>query len=353
MALLNKGKNYIINGAMDFWQRGTSFAAATSGTYAADRFLVTKNGTMVHTISKDTDVPTLAQSGFNFAASYKLTLTTAQASLSAGQWAGFSHRIEGQVFAPLAGRTMTLSFWVKAALIGTYSVAFVNGNQTRSYVKTYTINAANTWEKKTVTLTHDASGTWDYTTGLGISVMFMIASTQQSLTEGAWVDGLFLGFGTQTNGVQSTATSFNFTGIMLEEGEQPSQFERAGGDISRELLSCQRYYCKSYILGTAPGTNTGNGTTAGRFIGALAVSASLCGAASFPTNMRISPTVSIFATDGVAGSWSLNTTRAYRRNRWYKRVWIFCLWWLQCKYRQWILDTLGCRRRTLIGKTHG
>jgi hypothetical protein len=309
MALLNKGKNYIINGAMDFWQRGTSFAAATSGTYAADRFLYMKGVTAAHTISRDTDVPTLSQAGYVLPFSYKLTLTTAQASLSAGQYSGFCQRIEGQVFSTLAGRTMTLSFWVKAALAGTYSVAFSNGTQTRSYVKTYTINAANTWEKKTVTLTHDTTGTWDYTTGTGLQIYFLIASTVQSLTESAWVDGNAFGFGTQTNGVQASATSFNFTGIMLEEGEQASQFERAGGDISRELLSCQRYYCKSYILGTAPGTNTGNGTTAGRFIGALAVSASLCGAASFPTNMRISPTVSIFATDGVAGSWSLNTTR--------------------------------------------
>jgi hypothetical protein len=304
MALLNKGKNYIINGAMDFWQRGTSFAAATSGTYAADRFLVTKNGTMVHTISKDTDVPTLAQSGFNFAASYKLTLTTAQASLSAGQWAGFSHRIEGQVFAPLAGRTMTLSFWVKAALIGTYSVAFVNGNQTRSYVKTYTINAANTWEKKTVTLTHDASGTWDYTTGLGISVMFMIASTQQSLTEGAWVDGLFLGFGTQTNGVQSTATSFNFTGIMLEEGEQPSQFERAGTNAIGELSLCYRYFEKSYDLTVNPGALNSSGV-----VSTLANSTgSIDTYVSFKVTKRATPTVISYSpTTGASGVYADNT----------------------------------------------
>lgn len=245
MALLNKGKNYIINGAMDFWQRGTSFAAIAHGTYSADRFMYVKSGTAVHTLTQDTDVPTFAQSGFTFPFSTRLNLTTAQASLTTNQMYQIQHRIEGQVFAPLRNKTFTLSFWVKATLAGTYSISFQDSTALASYVADYTINASATWEKKTITVTHsDSLVSWNWTTGVGLIVEWTLASgpSVRAGSTGQWGAGDFRSSNNQVNGVQTGATDFRIAGVMLEESEQSSSFERAGGNTLNELTLCQRYY---------------------------------------------------------------------------------------------------------------
>lgn len=255
---LNKAKNYIINGALDHWQRGTSFAAIATGAYSADRFFYSKNGTMVHTVTKDTDVPTIDEAGAIVPASYRLNLTTAQTTIAAGNLLTVSQRIEGQVFMALAGKTMTLSFWVKATTPGVYPVAFRNGAFNRSLVKTYTINVANKWEKKSLTLTHDTSGTWDYTTGTGLEVDFTLAcgSTFQTGITDVWQDGNYLGTPGSINGVNTGATDFRIALIQLEEGASVSGFQRFAYNPLMELGVCFRYYeqCTVATSGTAAST---------------------------------------------------------------------------------------------------
>lgn len=256
---LNKGKNYIINGAFDYWQRGISFAAAATNIYSADRFKYTKIGTMVHTISKETViVPTFAESGIINAVAYRIQLTTAQASIAAGDVCNIRHHIEGSLFAPLAGKKFTLSFWALANATGQYSVTFRNSSLTRSYIVPYTINQASTWEKKTITVQHDTSGTWDYANATGLEVGFTVASgtTFHAPTANQWVDGNYIASSGQINGVAAGASNFRIAGIMLEEGETASNFERAGGNTMNELSLCQRYYEKSYDLAVTPTTIT-------------------------------------------------------------------------------------------------
>jgi hypothetical protein len=257
---LNRGKNLIINGAADMWQRGTSIAAVANGEYTADRFVYTKSGTMVHTIARDTDVPTLAQCGAVLPYSIKLTLTTPQASLAVGEFCGFAQRIEGNLFSLVHNKKFTLSFWVKSSVTGERSIAFRNkiSGPDRSLVKSYTIDQVDTWEKKTLTVQHSNIGTWDTASSVGIDIMWCLASgtSYHASQENQWLDGNFIALSSTINNVDTGSGDLKIAGIMLEEGEHASGFERAGRDIVSELQLCQRYFEKSYPVDTAPGTVT-------------------------------------------------------------------------------------------------
>lgn len=306
--LLNKSKNYIINGAMDFFQRGISFATAVSGQYVADRINYSKLGTMVQTVSRDTDVPTLAQSGFPFSYSVRMNLTTSQASLTTNQHNQLLQRIEGQFASSLYGKTITISFWVKATLVGVYPVAFRSGNGLRSYVSTYTINTTNTWEKKTITLTHDNIGTWAYDTGVGLDVMFTLAAGPSFVTSSlnSWVDGNFISHTSCVNGVQAGATDFRITGVQLEEGVSASNFERAGGNIANELQLCQRYFEKSYNVDVPLGSVTVEGVLGSVSNSAIASPAYVV-SLHFITRKRVVPIINYYnSSTGGIGSWRDN-----------------------------------------------
>jgi hypothetical protein len=254
---LNKGKNFIINGAMDFWQRGTSFISP-SNAYVSDRWFYIKSSTATHTISRSTSVPSLSQSGFIFPSSIRFNLTNPQGTLASNGFVVLEHRIEGIIFAPLASKPITISFWVNATRTGIYSVYFRNQNLTRSFVSTYTINQSNTWEKKSITLTHDTNGTWNYANSIGLHVGFALAagSSYSIPSLNTWADGDFISHSSCINGVQSGSTDFFITGVQIEEGISASNFERSGGSLSHELQLCQRYFEKTYDLDVAPGTST-------------------------------------------------------------------------------------------------
>jgi hypothetical protein len=286
--LLNKSKNYVINGELDFWQRGTSFAAIATAAYFADRFQYLKSGTMVHTVARSTDVPT------NSFAQYSafLDVTTAQASIGAAEFNFISHKVEGNFFSNLKSKTQTLRFKVKATKTGTYCIAFRNSAQDRTLVKEYTVNAANTWETKTITFTHDASGTWNYTTGIGLQIIWTIAAgTNLRTTADTWQTGGFIATSNQVNGVDNLANDFRITEVQLEEGVSASNFERAGGDFAAELQLCQRYFEKSYRLDVAPGTVDGVGA---EFLVHNNTSSSGQGSRNFRVTKRATPTVTTY-----------------------------------------------------------
>jgi hypothetical protein len=301
----DRNKNLIINGNFDVWQRGTSFATAATNTISADRFRYQKVGTMVHTLSRSADVPTVAESGTLSNYSLLATLTTADNSIAAGDFTHIIYRIEGYDWARVAQKPVTVSFWVKSTLTGTYCVAFRNSGTDRSFVKEYTIDATNTWEKKV--LTFDASpsaGTWDYTNGAGIQISFTLAcgSSFHGVAD-TWNSANDIATSNQVNGVATGSTSFRIAQVQVEEGSVATSFEVK--NIEDEISRCQRYYQKTYNLTTDPGSATLVGS---RHANVALASTYFRMEIMFKQSMRAAPTVVLYSNSGTSGKINMDGT---------------------------------------------
>ncbi len=236
------GKNLIINGDFEIAQRGTSFTSVGSGTYTLDRFRYIKSGAMVHDISQNSDVPTVAQAGRYIPNSLLIDCTTIDSSIGAGDYAAIEQKIEGYNFQAIAQKTFTLSFWVKATKTGTYCAAFRNTGVDRSYVAEYTIDSANTWEYKTITVSSSPSaGTWNYNNGIGLHVAFLLAtgSTFQT-TAGSWQTGNYFGTSNQVNACDNVSNDFRIASVQIEAGSVATEFEKR--TVQQEENLCYRYY---------------------------------------------------------------------------------------------------------------
>lgn len=235
-------KNAFINADSNIWQRGTSFAAIATGAYHADRFRYDKVGTMVHTVSRSTDVPSHAQSGHLSKYSILVDCTTADSSIAAGDTVFISKHIEGFNFLPLALQEMTLSFWHKHTKTGIYCVGSRNDGQDRSYVAEYTQTTTNTWERATVTISASPSGgTWDYTTGTGLKVSWVLANgTTRQGTADTWESANNVSTSNQVNACDNTANNFRLAQVRLELGAKATKF--VGEDIATDLARSKRYY---------------------------------------------------------------------------------------------------------------
>jgi hypothetical protein len=235
-------RNRIINGDMRIDQRNAGAAVTINGTsaYTVDRWFGEDVTDGVFTVQQDSSVPS------GFVNSAKITVTTADASLAAGQYANFVQRIEGTNWADLAwgtasAKTVTLSFWVRSSLTGTFGGAIENGAENRSYPFTYTISAANTWEQKTVTITGDTTGTWVTTTAKAVNVIFSLGSgSTYAGTAGAWAAADYRGGATgQTNVMGTLSATWYITGVQFEVGSVATPFERK--PYGAELELCRRY----------------------------------------------------------------------------------------------------------------
>lgn len=234
-------RNLIINGAMTVSQRGTSFTPSTGLAYSLDRYatLETTDGSM--TISQDTSVvPT------DFQYSLKAVTGTADASLAAGQRMILLTRIEGYNVAQLElgtanAKQFTLSFYVRSSLTGTFGGAFQNSASDRNYPFTYTINTADTWERKTITITGDTSGTWNTTNGTGLQVCWGLGvGSTYSGTAGAWASGDINSATGATSVIGTASATWYITGVQLEVGDTATPFEHE--DYGTTLAKCMRYY---------------------------------------------------------------------------------------------------------------
>ena len=247
-------KNRIINGKMDIAQRGTSFAAVADGAYTLDRWRFGNTSSAVVTISQQADGP----ADNEFQNSLRVAVTTADASIAAGDTCFVSQRIEGYNVRDLIGRTFTLSFRVRSSKTGVHCIALRNSGLNRSYVAEYTVNAANTWESKAITVPSGliTAGTWDWTNGTGLELAAVLAagSTFQT-TAGAWQTGNFLDTVNQVNCLDTVGNIFAITGVDLKPGAVDSPFEHR--PFGTELAFAQRYFEKSYNLADAPGTTGG------------------------------------------------------------------------------------------------
>ena len=299
-------KNCIINGAMRIAQRGTSFAAMAADTYSLDRWIYSKAGVMVHTVSQDTDVPTVAQAGVLFTNSLRLNLTTTDIAIAAGDFAVIGQKIEGYNFQRIAQRAFTASFWVKATATGAYSISFRNSVSDRSYVANFTVSVTATWEFKTINvLASPSAGTWNYTSGNGcyMNIALAAGSTFQT-TAGAWQTGNFLGTASNVNGTNTGATDFRITGMQIEAGSVATEFDMV--NIEDEISAGQRYYWKSFAYSTAPAQGVG-------IAGAINYRTAVAGIVSqnrtidFPVLMRTSPTIVTFNTVVANANWRNST----------------------------------------------
>ena len=279
-------RSLILNGDMQIAQRSTSVAGITGGSnyYTCDRFKtsITNGGTWTQTQS--TDVP----SGYGFANSLKLQCTTADTSLTSTDQIAIDTRLEGQNLQHLkygtsSAEKLTLSFWVKSNKTGTQTFELQNVSGTfRSISSTYTIDAADTWEKKTITCDGDTVGTLDNDNTLAIVVKWWLGAGS-SFTSGtlntSWaaVATADRVSSSNVNLADSTSNYINITGIQLEVGSGASDFEFLPYDV--QLARCQRYYWKP----TASNSIFGSGyvvssTRADMFT-------------SLPVSMRASPSI--------------------------------------------------------------
>jgi hypothetical protein len=295
-------RNRIINGDMRIDQRNAGASVTVnSGTaqYAVDRFAGIGQATDgVFTVQQSTTAPA------GFRNSIVATVTTADSSLGATQFYVLEQRIEGHNVADFGwgaagAQSVTLSFWVRCSLTGTFGGALMNSAQNRAYPFSYTITAANTWEQKTVVITGDTSGTWLTTNGIGIELSWGLGvGSSFSAAAGSWAGQVAFSATGATNLMATNGATFFLTGVQLEAGTVATPFERR--DYGRELIMCQRYYEKSYDIATAPGTNLNN--TIGGFVGAVDPNPALNAitGGQFKVTKRAPPTVSFWSQLGVA-----------------------------------------------------
>lgn len=235
-------RNRIINGDMRIDQRnaGALVTLTSGGVYPVDRFVGFEDSDGVMTAQRSTTAPT------GFVNSLQFTTTTADSSLSALQYAIVQQIIEGSNISDLgwgtaSAQTITLSFWVRSSLTGTFGGALRNSDFTRSYPFTYTISAANTWEQKSVVIPGDTTGTWLTTTGNGVRVSFGLGvGSGYSGTAGAWASANAFSATGAVSVIGTLNATWFVTGVQFEVGTATTPFERR--QFGQEFFLCQRYY---------------------------------------------------------------------------------------------------------------
>lgn len=241
-------KNRIIGGnfSTNPWQRGTSFTGPVNVDYTADRFQVSKVGVGVFDIDKTADAPTVAEAGVFTQHCFHADVTTIDSSLAASDLYAIQHVVEGYNsldfgFGQSGTRYVTLSFWHKHTVTGTYSVSFVNSARDRSYVAEYTQSTTNTWEKAELTIPVDTSGTWLYDNNEGLRLYFAMAiGSTYAGAAGSWSANDYRGSTNQVNALATLGNDFKIALVQLEAGDKATRFETRS--VGQELELCQRYF---------------------------------------------------------------------------------------------------------------
>ena len=301
-------KNRIINGAMVIDQRNAgasvSFAASGSG-YTLDRFLIENSTDGALTVQQSSTAPT------GFSKSTLITITTADASLGATQRCRIIQAIEGFNTADLAFGTasasaVTLSFWVRSSLTGTFGGALNNGDVNRSYPFTYTISSANTFEYKTITVSGETTGTWNTGNTVGMYVQFGLGvGSTFSATAGSWATSQIMSATGATSVVGTNGATFYITGVQLEKGSTATSFDYR--PYGTEFALCQRYFWKTFAPTTAPAQNvSGNNVV---FVGGVNGDANTkVGSYPCPVSMRADPTVVTYNPFAANANWRVPAT---------------------------------------------
>jgi hypothetical protein len=296
-------KNRIINGAMTIDQRnaGAAVTGVSSGVYPVDRWQVysTTTGLSAST-QRDTTAPT------GFVNSLKFTTTTGAASGSTER-AQIQQVIEGLNVADLGwgtsnAKTVTLSFWVRSSKTGQFGGSVQNYSSNRSYPFSYTINAANTCEKETITIPGDTTGTWVTDNSGGPCVNFNLGAGSSLLgSAGAWAGVNYRGATGDTSIVETTNATFFVTGVQLEAGSTATSYDYRHASV--ELQMCQRYFASTFSQGTAVLAANASNTNGLMGKGGTSAAAEPYVNWSLPVEMRTAPTCTTYNpyTGGTAG----------------------------------------------------
>lgn len=319
-------RNLVHNGAMRIAQRQTSITGLTAANYLCDRWLFAPFNLGTWTLEQSTDAPT------GFANSFKVTCTTADASPAADDYALFTHRIEAQNLQHLEygtnnAESLVLSFYVKSNKTGSASIDVIqNDNSSKQFTKGYTINAANTWEHKKITIPGDTAGVINNDNGIGLILNWWLNSGS-TFTGGshnaAWEVATNANRNADNLGVGGAISDYlQITGVQLELGSVATPFEhRTFGD---ELAICQRYFCKSSsqgVFAVAGDTYTDSGKFLTGTFAAHATNVGYAPTVNYPVTMRdeaativlvptsLGGTVNgqITVYDGVANAWEAAT----------------------------------------------
>jgi len=301
-------KNRLINGNMTISQRnGTSAVTIDGGaSYTLDRYLCQDNTDGSYTVAQSSTAPT------GFINSLLVTITGTDSSLTTTQFGRIVQRIEGLNIADLgwgtaSAKTVTLSFWVRSSVTGTFSGTLVNDSGNRVYAFTYTINSANTFEYKTITIAGDTSGTWLTTNGTGIELNLSIgAGPDRTVAAGSWGTSLAYAATGQTNLFATNGATFYLTGCQLEVGSTATSFDYR--PYGTELALCQRYFYRNTAVDDAL-TVFGNALTTGATSAFVNI--------NLPVSMRAQPTITFnnLCVEDVGGRRAISSFSVNRSNR--------------------------------------
>ena len=283
------GRNRIINGNMTIDQRNAGASVTpTTTTFALDRWVCFLSQASKFSVQQNAGAITSPAGFINYLGATSLS---AYSVLSSDNF-NFRQKIEGYNIADLNwgtanAKTVTISFWVRSSLTGTFGGAIKNSASTRSYPFNYTISVANTWEQKTITVAGDTTGTWLTTNGIGMQLIFSLGTgATYSGTAGAWAATNYLSATGAVSVVGTNGATLYITGVQLETGTTATDFEHL--QYGTQLALCQRYYTKISATSSYTGFATGmaTSTTAGQF------------GLMYPTTMRANPTIA-FSNVGI------------------------------------------------------
>jgi hypothetical protein len=281
-------KNRIINGAMTIDQRNAGASvtqSTTASTFSVDRWFGAVSQASKISLQQNTATP---PNGFK---NYIGITSLSSYSVLTGDYFVFQQNIEGfntvdLAWGTAAAQTVTLSFWVRSSLTGTFGGFVKNNNGSRSYVVTYTISSQNTWEYKTITIPGDTTGTWLNDNSTGISVGFGLgAGSTYSATAGSWQGSNLVSASGAVSVVGTSGATWQVTGVQFEKGTTATAFDYR--PITTELALCQRYYVHySSATNAVSYFATGFGYTTGASISVF----------QFPVPMRTGPSLSTSGT---------------------------------------------------------
>jgi len=307
-------RNRIINGGMVIDQRNAGASVTPNNSYTLDRWVVYNSQTSKLTVQQNAGSVTPPNGFKNY-----LGITSSSAySVSSSDYFLLRQPIEGFNTSDLgwgtaSASTVTLSFFVRSSLTGTFGGSLQNSDFTRSYPFTYTISSANTWEQKTVTIAGDTSGTWvGATNGIGIQINFGLGvGSTYSGTASAWAGANYVSATGATSVVGTNGATFYITGVQLEKGSTATSFDYR--PYGTELALCQRYYETNFSGVTIPQNSYSYYTAAtvgsNTYAGGAGANQQILGPIMYRVTKRASPTVTIYSwssssTERVSNGWT-------------------------------------------------